>query len=359
LRTDDELDALQERARATMLQYESPIYVFAAAEGQTIEVKPALAPAASAPAGQMPAQSVDPTDSMQTVLLGLHDPDAAALFTTAIASDASIRAVAFSSIDEMRATAANDRLSVAILQHGPGHDALALSRALALDRTHDRRRLPVLVVADREYPGGEQAGVAEWLVTPFSDEYVRAKVQAWVHRGTSRWRKASVPADEERRISTLRAMALLDTPPEARFDRITRLAGRFFAAPIALITLVDREREWFKSRVGVAIHETSRESSFSAHAVFERATLVVNDALVDDRFAENPLVVDEPRVRFFAGAPLILQDGTCPGTVAVLDTRPRWFAASDVQLLEDLRDLAVSEIERDRGTAPAVDSRLA
>jgi GAF domain-containing protein len=95
--------------------------------------------------------------------------------------------------------------------------------------------------------------------------------------------------------------------------------------------------------------------------VLDRATLVVNDALVDDRLAENPLVVGEPRVRFFAGAPLILQDGTCPGAVAVLDMRPRWFAASDVQLLEDLRDLAVSEIERDRGSGsvPAVDSRLA
>jgi GAF domain-containing protein len=180
-----------------------------------------------------------------------------------------------------------------------------------------------------------------------------------VHRGTSRWRKAAIPPDEDRRLATLRAMGLLDTAPEARFDRITRLASRFFAAPIALITLVDRDRVWFKSRIGLGIRETSRETSIGAHAVLERTTLVVNDALVDDRFAENPLVVGEPRVRFFAGAPLILQDGTCPGVLAVLDTRPRWFAASDVQLLEDLRDLAVSEIERDRGSAPAADSRLA
>jgi GAF domain-containing protein len=109
------------------------------------------------------------------------------------------------------------------------------------------------------------------------------------------------------------------------------------------------------------IKETSREMSFEAHVVAERTTLVVNDALVDDRFAENPLVVGEPRVRFYAGAPLIMQDGTCLGAMSVMDTRPRWFAASDVQLLEDLRDLAVSEIERERtsGAGPAVDSRLA
>jgi len=361
LRTDDEIDTLLERARATMLQYESPINVFAAAEGQAIDVKPSARTAAGAAtmAGGMAQHAVEPTESVQTVLLGLHDAEVGALFTSAIAADASIRAVQLASVDEVRKSAANDRLSIVILQHGAGHDALAVSREIAADRADDRRRLPVLVVADREYPGGEKAGIAEWLVLPFSREYAEAKVQAWVHRGTSRWRKAAIPPDEDRRLATLRAMGLLDTAPEARFDRITRLASRFFAAPIALITLVDRDRVWFKSRIGLGIRETSRETSIGAHAVLERTTLVVNDALVDDRFAENPLVVGEPRVRFFAGAPLILQDGTCPGVLAVLDTRPRWFAASDVQLLEDLRDLAVSEIERDRGSAPAADSRLA
>ncbi len=170
-----------------------------------------------------------------------------------------------------------------------------------------------------------------------------------------------MPPDEDRRLATLRAMEILDTPPESRFDRITRLASRFFAAPIALITLIDRDRAWYKSRIGVISKETSRETSFGAHVVFDRTTIVVNDALLDDRFAENPLVVGEPRVRFYAGAPLIMRDGTCLGTVSLMDTRPRWFAASDVQLLEDLRDLAVSEIEREHtiGAGPAVDSRLA
>lgn len=362
LRTDDDLDQLLERAHLTMLQYDSRIHVFAAAEGQTIDIKPgAAASAAVQPAAGMTQHSIETTENRQTVLLGVQDPELGALFAGAIGGDAGIRAVKLADYGKLRASAASERLSVVILQHGPGADAVTLSRAIAADRADDRRRLPVLVVADREYPGAEKAGIAEWLVTPFSREYAEAKVQAWVHRGASRWRKAAIPADEERRLATLRAMALLDTPPEARFDRITRLASRFFAAPIALITFVDRDREWFKSRVGIGIRETSRESSFAAHAVLDRATLVVNDALVDDRFAENPLVVGEPRVRFFAGAPLILADGTCPGAVAVLDMRPRWFAASDVQLLEDLRDLAVSEIERDRGTAstPAADSRLA
>jgi len=99
-------------------------------------------------------------------------------------------------------------------------------------------------------------------------------------------------------------------------------------------------------RAGSSPFRSHSSRSFSAHSVFDRTTLVVNDALADDRFAENPLVVGEPRIRFYAGAPLILQDGSCVGSLSLFDTRPRWFAAGDVQLLEDLRDLVVSEMER-------------
>jgi ribonuclease BN (tRNA processing enzyme) len=353
LRTDDQLDELLESARETMREAGSPIHVFAAAEGLTLDVVPAAAPLVEAhPASLIAERTIDTRQNVQTVLLGLYDPAITRLFANVISADTSIRAVTVSHADEARTVAANDRLSVAILEHGPGHDALAMCRTIVADRAEDRRRMPVLVVADREYPGGEIAGVAEWLVTPFSSTYAQAKVQAWVHRGSSRWKKAALPDDEERRIAAINASGLLDTAAEPRFDRITRLASHFFAVPIALITLLDRDRAWFKSAIGLNISETSRESSFCAHTVLVRKTLVVNDALVDDRFAENPLVVGEPRVRFYAGAPLIMQDGSCLGTMTLLDTRPRWFSAADVQLLEDLRDLAVGEIEREgtRGT---------
>jgi hypothetical protein len=349
LRTDDQLDALVESARATMREAGSSIYVFAAMEGQAIDVTLRAPPVpTSPPAAQTAIHSIVTTESVQTVLLGLHDPGLTALFANAIAADASIRSVKVAHEDEIRTAVTKTRPAVAILEHGPDQDALAICRALAAARARDRRRMPILVVTDREYPPGDQNGVAEWLVTPFSSKYAEAKVQAWVHRGTSRWRKASIPANEEQRLTTLQAMGILDTPPDARFDRITRLASRLFAVPIALITLVDRDRDWFKSVVGLYLTETPRESSFCAHTVFDRKTLVVNDALADDRFAENPLVVGDPRARFYAGAPLILRDGTCIGSLCLFDTRPRWFAASDVQLIEDLRDIAVSELETDR-----------
>lgn len=350
LRTDDQLDALVESARETMREHGSSIHVFAAAEGQALDILPSATTAiVELPFTKATERTIEATESVQAVLLGLHDPDLAAMFTTAIAADASLRAVKVKNVKEAQAASANERLSVAIVQHGPGHDALAIVKAIAADRTNDRRRMPILVIADREYPDVDKSGISEWLVAPFSGSYAQAKLEAWVHRGASRWKKAAIPADEERRLTTLRSMGLLDTQPEARFDRLTRLASHIFAVPIALITLIDRDRQWFKSSVGMGIRETPRESSFGAHTVYNRATLVVNDALVDDRFAENPLVVDEPRVRFYAGAPLIMQDGTCLGSLSLLDTRPRWFSAADVQLLEDLRDLAVSELERERG----------
>jgi GAF domain-containing protein len=203
-----------------------------------------------------------------------------------------------------------------------------------------------VVVADREYPGGDEAGVTEWLVTPFSSTYAQTKLQAWVLRGSSRWKKAATPHDEEQRVAAVRALGLLDTAPEAPYDRITHIASRVFHVPIALISLVDAEREWFKSSAGWHASETPRESSFSAHVIAERQPLVVNDTLLDDRFADNPLVVNEPRIRFYAGSPIMLNDGSCVGTVSLIDTRPRWIDEPDLQLLEDLRDLAAVEMER-------------
>ena len=114
--------------------------------------------------------------------------------------------------------------------------------------------------------------------------------------------------------------------------------------PIALISLVDKDRQWFKSCVGIDISETPRDISFCAHAVEQRADVVVPDTLLDDRFADNPLVVDGPRVRFYAGAPLLLTNGACLGTLCIVDTRPRQLSAADLASLHDLRDMALEQL---------------
>lgn len=126
---------------------------------------------------------------------------------------------------------------------------------------------------------------------------------------------AALPVHEPQRIAALRADAILDTPGEPDFDEITALAAEICGTPIALISLVDENRQWFKSKVGTRITETSRGVAFCAHAIIGDGILIVPDALEDPRFAQNPHVVGDPRIRFYAGAPLVSEDGLNLGTL--------------------------------------------
>jgi GAF domain-containing protein len=164
-------------------------------------------------------------------------------------------------------------------------------------------------------------------------------------RTACRWIRGRIPADEERRLASLRALQILDTGPEDRFDRITRLASALLDAPIALVSLVDEHRQWFKSCHGLDVRETPRDAAFCAHVVHDREPMIIADTFLDQRFADNPLVLGEPRIRFYAGYPLVLDDGACIGSLCVLDTRPRSPEAGDVARLHDLARLAVREIQ--------------
>ncbi len=143
--------------------------------------------------------------------------------------------------------------------------------------------------------------------------------------------------NEAERLRALRLLGVLDTLPERRFDRLTRLACRLFDVPIALVSLVDRDRQWFKSRQGLEVCETARDVSFCSHAIVDAGILQVSDATKDSRFADNPLVTGAPDVRFYAGAPLLTRDGHRVGTLCIIDRQPRYLEA---QQLDDLRDLA-------------------
>jgi diguanylate cyclase (GGDEF)-like protein len=154
-----------------------------------------------------------------------------------------------------------------------------------------------------------------------------------------------LPADEDLRLRDLERHGLLDSGADPHFDRIVRLAADIFQAPIALISLVDAERQWFLSRHGLEVHETPREMAFCAHAIAAEEVLVVPDALADERFRTNPLVQGEPHIRFYAGAPLRSPDGHNLGTLCVIDRQPRQLSAAEVQRLRLLADLVMREIE--------------
>lgn len=155
---------------------------------------------------------------------------------------------------------------------------------------------------------------------------------------------APIPDDDDQRLQALRELLILDTPQEERFDRIVAFAAQEFDVPIALVSLVDRNRQWFKARVGLPVCETPRDVSLCGHAILEHETLLIPDTLADPRFADNPLVQNDPFIRFYAGAQLVLPSGPTVGTLCLIDTRPRMLDRTDLAILGSLRDLVVEQL---------------
>ncbi len=153
------------------------------------------------------------------------------------------------------------------------------------------------------------------------------------------------PANEEARVIALDKYAILDTDPEQSFDDLTLLASYVCKTPMALISLVDEDRQWFKSRVGIDALETSRDIAFCSTAILQSDVFVVPDALADERFRDNPLVVSDPHIRFYAGAPLINEDGYALGTLCVIDRAPRDLAPDQKEALQALSRLVLVHLE--------------
>ncbi|MEM9804147.1 MAG: GAF domain-containing protein [Cyanobacteria bacterium P01_D01_bin.56] len=160
--------------------------------------------------------------------------------------------------------------------------------------------------------------------------------------------KARTPTQEAERLEALRQYEVLDTPAEQAYDDITSLAAFICDVPIALISLVDAERQWFKSKVGLSVHETSRDISFCAHAILNKSIMVVKDALLDDRFTNNPLVTRAPGIRFYAGIPLVTPQGHSIGTLCVIDRQPRDLSEHQIKTIEALARQVVMQLELQR-----------
>lgn len=152
------------------------------------------------------------------------------------------------------------------------------------------------------------------------------------------------PFDETVRLLSLHSLRIMDSAPEERFDRVTRMAKRLFDVGICLVSLVDSDRQWFKSKQGLEACETSREVSFCGHAILQEQAFVVEDAHADERFADNPLVQGDPNVRFYAGYPVHSPEGRRIGTLCLIDSKPRSFSEKDVATLKDFAALVDDEL---------------
>jgi hypothetical protein len=239
--------------------------------------------------------------------------------------------------------------SALLVEHAPpdsyAPDVLDLLRAAPRPAAPDHETRLIVVAQPEAAERLQHIGATEVLEAPLGHDFLRAHMKGWSTRRPVHWRRGTTPANEERRLTALRGLGILDTPPEERFDRIARIARTALDVPIVLVSLIDEGRQWFKSCHGLEVAETPRDVAFCAHAVTHGSELIVPDARADERFADNPLVTGAPGIRFYAGVPLSPEPGLCIGTLCVIDLEPRELGDRDMELLRDLRDLVERELQ--------------
>ncbi len=343
-RNDDAVDHLIVAARNRAASLNADLTVVGAAEGDAIVLRGAANANKLTPF--LPSGLVKPSTSIAeepALIAGVAAEDRKQLTAAAKADGISISEV---KIDKLKDAVEEARPSLIVLGDAGGVDPVALCAELrAID---ENAGTPIIVIADQSrVPAdkGEAAGVTDWLTRPYSLQYARSRLRAWMMRSMLRWRKAPLPEDEAARQAAVERLGLLDTPVEERFDRHARIAAAALDAPIALVTLIDNDRQWYKSHIGFDFSETSRDMGFCSHAILEDDPLVVNDALQDDRFADNPVVVGDPHVRFYAGIPLHAADGARVGAFCIVDQKPRRLSVAQLRMLKDIARLVEEELE--------------
>jgi phosphoribosyl 1,2-cyclic phosphodiesterase len=355
-RTDDDVDALVARARARATAAQFTGEVFGAAEGLTITLRSDRAAEARdvvETATRAPALA----ELNRAIAIAVTEPDIEVALLEAAAAEG-FEAVVCRDLAELGDTVRTRHTPIAVLQAAPGRslDDLAADAGEIIAQVDEG--VTVAYVSMITPPRYEiRPEITDWLVWPASQSHLRTKLRAWLFRRACRWQAAALPANEPERLVALWNLGILDTEPEARFDRLTEVACTTFDVPAALVTLVDAERQWFKSHHGIDLTETHRDMSMCAHAILGDDVFVITDALRDDRFAENPAVARDPRLRFYAGVPLSVSGGQCVGTLCIMDHRPRVLNEPQLERLRELGRMVEAELAATGGSSDGQDGQ--
>jgi len=337
MRTDDAVDALVVQATERVSGAGASLEVLAAAEGLEITLEP-VSRAAAAPGGDdaTPADAgLDPggLPSSTEVLVLVDDPAVHRMVVEAIQSSG-LCPVELE--DRSGAGEASERKPLLAIT-SPTHFPIS-------------RGVPNVVILPQQEETGWlrqslRANLLDVVTSPCSLQYLRSRFEAWRMRRIPRWSRASTPPDEGRRLEHVHALGLLDTLPEARFDRVMKLARRAFDCPVAVINFMDADRQWTKTPSSLLDAECPRDVSICAHTIYRDALLVIEDLAADPQFADSPAFLDR-RLRFYAGIPVRDMAGVAVGTLCLMDRNPRKFGDEDRDLLAELARTVERELVR-------------
>jgi hypothetical protein len=344
MRDDDSVDRLVNVAKERYASVSERVNVLGAAEGMMLEIEPRARRSRTHRDESSAQQAPERPAEVQKLLLFAREPNNVEVFRRAAAED-KLTLWETSDLGDAVTAVQDHSPSVVIFERvalGPGLQSL---REAVPHGASQPSLLGLVSHADDSSTKDSTVSGVEWVETPLTAEYARTRLRAALLRTACRWRRAPVPTDEAARIEALRGLAILDTSAEERFDRYTRLAAALFRVPTVLVSLVDSDRQWFKSTHGLAAEETPRDRAFCSHAILEAEIFEVTDARVHPDFADNPLVSGPPYVRFYAGMPLTVQGRYRVGTLCLIDYFPRELDAKEKGLLRDLGQLVERELE--------------
>ncbi len=356
MRSDDELDQVIADVNRKVEEKKQSIVVFGAKEGEVIDFeskqkveRSAIVSSSTVRSQTAETEEVSSTQSaieIPKVMVGASDSEIIELFKSAL-RDFEVEFNIFKDEETLISSISRFPPSLVILDDQfSKKGVISLAKEIRDLDELEIEIFPIIILTDKK-PNLEEienAKITDYLVKPFTSLYAKMRIQCWLFKKECHWKLATTPGDEEKRLNFLQENRLMDSEPEERFDKITRTVQEIFNVPVAYISLIDSDRQWFKSKQGFDIAETSREMSFCSHVLPEKKPLVVNDTFLDARFSGNPLVTGTSRVRFYAGVPLILPNGVCVGTLCVVDVLPRNFTREDLQSLKNFADIVTEEL---------------